>query len=343
MKHVLALLVFLLLLSGVIRLGGWQDTGTKPAGGHDSSALNLSTTIHSPPEMIEWGIYQIHWGRRFPGDLLKSIDWLGASPDYIMFYRDLGCLRRYPADTFATIRSYGAVPIISQELWSWGDRDTQFLDMINSGEFDGLFRRWASEAADDGQRLLYRFGFEFNGDWFSWSGRPAVFAECWRRIHGIFQEAGATNVEWVWCPNVSSHPSTPENDMHHYWPGSEYVDWVGLDGYNWGDDHDEWHRWSPFDEIFKSPLDEFAHRYPEKPIIIGEFASVPGEGQRQADWIRDAFESIQRYPKVKAVVWFNYDKRREGEHNWRLDSSPESLQAFRETFAQERLPIESSP
>ena len=63
--------------------------------------------------------------------------------------------------------------------------------------------------------------------------------------------------------------------------------------------------------------------------------SLGKAGQRER-WIRSAYESIQRRPQVKAVIWFNYDKRREGEPNWRIDRTPESLRAFNETFAAPR-------
>ncbi|MDX1531405.1 MAG: glycosyl hydrolase, partial [Rhodothermales bacterium] len=76
----------------------------------------------------------------------------------------------------------------------------------------------------------------------------------------------AANVAWVWSPNVVSVPDTPDNDMHRYYPGDAYVDWVGLDGYNFGDHHDEWHRWQSFAEVFEAPLAELESRFPRKPV-----------------------------------------------------------------------------
>jgi hypothetical protein len=202
------------------------------------------------------------------------------------------------------------------------------------GAFDGFFRDWARAARDEGRRVLLRFGFEMNGSWFSWSLRPEPFRAAWRRVHGLFSKEGASNVEWVWSPNVVSVPDEGGNAMHLYYPGDDHVDWVALDGYNFGDEHDEWHRWESFAAVFEKPLAELAARYPAKPIMIAETGSAPGP--RRPAWIREAHAYLQGKPRVRALVWFNYDKRREGEPDWRIDTSPESLEAFNETFARER-------
>lgn len=183
---------------------------------------------------------------------------------------------------------------------------------------------------------MLRFGFEFNGDWFTWSGDPEAYVSAWRRAHDIFKGVGAGNVEWIWAPNILSNPDTPRNDMHRYYLGDAYVDWIGVDGYNFGEHHDQWHQWQSFDDVFSDVLADFAKRYPTKPVMISEFGCAPGEKAQRAEWIRDAYRSLQQRPRVAAVIWFNFDKRREGEPNWRIDLTPESLRAFNETFAAPR-------
>ena len=133
--------------------------------------------------------------------------------------------------------------------------------------------------------------------------------------------------------NIQRCPDKPGNNMHLYYPGDDYVDWVGVDGYNFGEHHDQWHHWQTFEEIYRDLLKSFAIKYPAKPLMIAEFGSAPGKGHQRSTWIREAFQTIQQYPQIKAAVWFNLDKRREGEPDWRIDVTPESLQAFNETFA----------
>ena len=67
--------------------------------------------------------------------------------------------------------------------------------------------------------------------------------------------------------------------------------------------------------------------------MVTEIGCAPGEPGQRERWIREAFEALKGYPQVRAIVWFNYDKRREGEPNFRIDATPKSLKAFNETFA----------
>ena len=290
-----------------------------------------------PARALRWGIYQIYWSRDYAEHLRRELKKFASTPDYVMFFRDLG--RPYPKAAVDAITAAGATPIVSLELWHWHDRpspETTRLDDLAGGAYDAFLTRWARAARKDGRKVLLRFGFEMNGDWFSWGGRPELFVRAWKHARAIFESEKAHNVVWVWCPNVMSVPDTPENSMHRYYPGDAFVDVVALDGYNFGCDHDEWHHWQSFGEIFDEVLADFAARYAKKPALIGETACPPGRGEQRARWIRDAYEQIAKWPQVKGVVWFNLDKRREGEPDWRIDTTPESLRAFNETFAKKR-------
>ena len=284
-------------------------------------------------DRLEWGLYQILWSREYGRHISAEIDKFASKPHYLMFYRDLD--RRFPKKPIDAIANSGATTIVSLELWRWHDRRGEsYLPRICAGEFDDRLRQWARDARADGRRVLLRFGFEFNGDWFSWSGDPAQYIAAWRRAHDIFQKEGAANVEWVWAPNFVSVPDKPENDMHLYYPGDAYVDWVGVDGYNFGDHHDEWHKWESFEVLFGSLLADFARRYPNKPLMLAEFGCAVGEAKARQQWIRQAYAYLRKKcPRVRAVIWFNYDKRREGEPNWRIDATEGALEAFNETFA----------
>ncbi len=282
-----------------------------------------------------WGVYQILWSRNYCEELDHELASFASRPAYVMFFRDLG--RPYPKGPNACITKRGATPIISLELWSWHDGERgSYLSAITTGKYDPFLRQWARDAKADGRRVLLRFGFEFNGNWFGWCGDPEAFKKAWRHAHDLFREVGADNVEWLWSPNVVSCPDKPGNAIPLYYPGDDYVDWVGVDGYNFGEHHDEWHGWQSFDDVFSATLNDLHARYAGKPIMVSELGCAPGEAGQQATWIRGAWESLRRRPYVKAVVWFNYDKRREREPNWRLDATPDLLRAFNETFAAPR-------
>ena len=59
--------------------------------------------------------------------------------------------------------------------------------------------------------------------------RRPNFVAAWRHIHDLFDAAGATNVIWVWNPNIIN--PVPGVQLEPLWPGGSYVDWVGMTGY----------------------------------------------------------------------------------------------------------------
>ncbi|MFN8109859.1 MAG: glycosyl hydrolase [Thermoleophilia bacterium] len=203
------------------------------------------------------------------------------------------------------------------------------LDAILSGSEDGLIRSRAADVRDLQAKIFIRWAPEMNGDWYSWSGpqnqdSPAKYVAAWRHIHDIFDAAGANNAIWVWAPANQSHPGlldlTSWNNWRNYYPGNGYVDWVGIDGYNWGP---IW-GWSEFGEIFSPIYSDYAAT---KPIMIAETSSVEDGGSKAA-WIGHATTWIKAHPAIRAVVWFDVDQSAEGV-NWSIDSSAASLAAFK--------------
>jgi endoglucanase len=102
-----------------------------------------------------------------------------------------------------------------------------------------------------------------------------------------------------------------------------------MDGYNWGTTR-SWSRWQSFEEIFAPLYAAYAGR---KPLMICEVASAERGGDKPA-WIRDMGAALRgRLSKVKGLVWFECDK----ETDWRINSSPAALAAFRSVLAQPRF------
>jgi hypothetical protein len=206
------------------------------------------------------------------------------------------------------------------------------LKSIASGSQDAYVRAWASDAAVWGGRIYLRPMHEMNGDWYSWGqgvngNTPTDFVAAWRHLHDIFVAQGATNVKWVWSPNVRYGTELPLADLY---PGSAYVDWLGLDGYNWGlDPHLGQPAWQSFEDIFGATYREVTGLAPGKPLMIAETASTENGGDK-AQWIVQTFLSdVPHYPAVRAVIWFN---QADGTSNFRIDSSAASLAAFKQVL-----------
>jgi hypothetical protein len=252
----------------------------------------------------------------------------GAPPAVVMWYQDWQH-GGFNFDQMDLAVSRGAVPMVT-----WmpaGDVPADFaLARILGGAHDAFLRRWARDAAAWGQPFFLRFAHEMNGNWYPWSpgvngNTAAQYVAAWRRVHGIFREEGAANALWVWSPNVDAGSALTPTPIAAVFPGDAYVDWIALDGYNWG----EGQPWLPFGSLF-GPSYRTVTALSGKPLLIGETASGEAGGDKAA-WIRDAYLSAvpRDLPRVRGIVWFDERKERD----WRVDSSAGSLAAYREAVA----------
>lgn len=193
------------------------------------------------------------------------------------------------------------------------------LDAIIAGSLDGSVRQFAAGAAVYGGPVIFAPFHEMNGDWVTWGGTvgsntPAKLVSAWRRVHGLF--AGVPNVTFAWVVNSHSVPETAINAIPNYYPGDAYVDYVGIDGFNFGNP------WLTFDQIFSTALATVANY--QKPKMIFSMASAAGS--QKAAWITDALVTqMARHPEIRGWIWFNANK----EQDWRVNSDPNSLSAFK--------------
>ena len=213
---------------------------------------------------------------------------------------------------------------------------------VLAGKYDDYIDQFARDAKAFNQRVLMRFLHEFNGNWYVWSGNknggadggPEKVVAVWKYVVDRFRKIGADNVKWLWVPHgPSTDLSTePWNNVSNYWPGDEYVDWIGLDGYNFYP-KDPWGGTRPlrdFDNCFRALYDSCAV-LGDQPMMIAEFGTGEFEYEDfdKATWITDAFSKIKtEYPRLKIFTWFNINK----ELDWRVNSSPEALDAFRKAM-----------
>lgn len=229
----------------------------------------------------------------------------------------------FPASDCTLANAYGAVPMLT---WEPMPSASNTLEIIAAGTYDAYVATFAQAAKNWGNLVFLRFAHEMNGDWYPWDGyhngeaaAPAKYIAAWRRLHDIFVQAGATNVRWVWSPNNQSHPGSTWNAAVNYYPGDAYVDWIGIDGYNFGQGD-----WQSFEQLFAAAYATFESY--GKPLMISEFASADDLVLSKADWITDAFLQIRtNYQLLRIFVWFNKDKERD----WRVNSSAPALAAYK--------------
>ncbi|MGH3584324.1 MAG: glycoside hydrolase family 26 protein, partial [Mycobacterium sp.] len=253
---------------------------------------------------------------------------VGRDPVIVSDYKQWDSIPFEPAELGA-IWSRGAVPMITWEPFSYQGRSFPLRE-IQRGKFDDYIRESARAAREWGHPILVRFAHEMNGNWYPW-GRGVEgnnsyrFRAVWRRVVRLFREQGATNVQWVWTPNVNTGGEFPFRDLY---PGDRWVDWVGFDGFNWAQAGE----WNSFTHIVGNTYEEIA-RISDRPMIVGETGSSDSGGDK-AEWVTSALtREIPKLPRIRAVVWFDAPVDGAAETGSgldpRVDSSPEPLQAFR--------------
>jgi beta-mannanase len=214
-------------------------------------------------------------------------------------------------------------------MMTWGSPNCA---TVLSGQYDAYLHTWARAAAADGRTFMLRMDHEANGFWYAWAyggmnpGCTASgFAALWHHVHDIFVAEGATNVKWVWCPNSVGGGIV---DFTPAYPGDAYVDYVGLDSYNFGTSQ-SYSSWHTFTQIFLRSYN-LMQALTHKPLIICETASTEVGGDKAA-WITSAFETEipSTMPNIIGVIWFNENK----EQDWRVNSSATSLAAFQAVAA----------
>lgn len=248
---------------------------------------------------------------------------IGGAPGMYLTYLSWPDRAQYVASDEKAIANLGVSHVMTWEPFG------MTLKSIVNGSHDAYIKQYAQGAAAYGKRFYIRLMHEMNGDWYPWGrgvggNTPTDFVNAWRHVVDIFNQQGATNVQWVWCPNVRYGSEYPFADL---WPGSSYVDWTCLDGYNWGSDpHLGQPAWQSFATIFGSSYNQVMD-ISTKPMMIGELASTEHGGDKAAWITKTFFTDIPKYSAIKAVVWFN---QADGASDFRVNSSSAALAAFKQ-------------
>jgi hypothetical protein len=202
--------------------------------------------------------------------------------------------------------------------------DPTGLAGIIAGDNDGYLRRFAAQVKAFGHPVVVSFGHEANGDWFGSYGykhvTPAKFIAAYREVHNVITAAGARNIIWLWTVNVPV-PSQTESATA-VWPGAAYVNWVGVDGYDWTGKE-------AFTHLFGSTATA-VRKITSKPVLIAETSVVPGPNA--AAQVTGLFAGVKA-DHLLGFVWYDTDKvgykGTSDTHDWKLENDPAGLAAFR--------------
>lgn len=259
-----------------------------------------------------------------------------------------GAKADFPADFAKEALIAGAVPLITWEPWNWGDKKLYLLSDIAEGKHDEYLRKFLQAAAATDAPFFLRFAHEMEAKNYPWSVQsdprqtPENYVKAFRHVAELCRKIAPKGI-LVWSPGTGLEKA------EDCYPGDGWVDWIGCSLYNWA-------KW-PKDPTHRDMLGAWMNkivRAHKKPALIcemgcaekfepyadwdpngdGDYADAKSWIQPQwadkARWTLRFFQVLERdYPEIRGFVWFHTKK----EADWRVDSSPAALDAFKKCIA----------
>jgi len=196
---------------------------------------------------------------------------------------------------------------------------------------DDYLHGWAQAAAHAGGPIFLRYASEMNGNWMAYSGDSDLYKAKWQLVYRVMHEE-APNVVMIWCPYA-----TPRATIPLYYPGDEYVDWVGVNLYSvYHADGDP--AKPPSDDprdLLRYVYDLFAYR---KPIAVCEYAATHycvATKTPVVDFCLDNMTKLYtalaaQFPRVRMINWFSVNTEENGlaHNNYSVTDNPQVLQAY---------------
>ena len=236
----------------------------------------------------------------------------GRQPDIVGYFS--GWTQPFARPFAERARGHGAVTIVQI------DPTYASVPGIAAGVYDGYLRSYADSVRDFGHPVIIGFGHEMNASWYPWGHGhvpPATFVAAWRHVVTLFRGQGARNVTWLWTLQADTPGTGP---VRSWWPGANYVTWVGIDGYYYRPS-------DTFASVFGRTIAQ-VREFTAKPVLLSETAVGPTAGQ--AAKISDLFTGMRRYATL-GLVWFDMAQHRGVYHqDWRIEDSQAAETAFRQ-------------
>ena len=277
--------------------------------------------------------------------ILNLEDSLHTTFPLVHIYTAWGSKReqKFPKKQVMDIKDLGSIPVITWEPWLTAfdaktnptlkpveTRDQNGLVDIYKGVYDFYLLEWIQQAKNIKTPIFIRLAHEMNDPyrypWGPQNNKAEDFVLAWKYIHDLFKKQNVKNVVWVWAP----HPAY--GYFKEYYPGTDYVDYIGIGTLNYGPVVN-WGKWWSFDEIFGNHYPQLAKF--NKPILLTEFASL-GYGGDRNEWYENALIDLpQRYPLVKGLLFFHFDSDNTTTQqtlNWNIIHDEKILKTVRENI-----------
>jgi mannan endo-1,4-beta-mannosidase len=242
-------------------------------------------------------------------------DMAGAKPNLVAYYS--GWAQPFNVSYANMLHGHGAIPLVQI------DPSFAKVPAIAADDYDTYLRSYADSVRDYGHAVIIGFGHEMNGYWYSWGyshTSAANFIAAWRHIVTVFRQEGAYNVTWLWTVNQLARKGS--QPIQAWWPGTNYVTWVGIDGYYVKPS-------DSFDRVFGSTISQ-VQALTQKPILLSEIGVSPNVNVNRFADIEQIFNNV-RSQNLLGVVWFDEKQQAQGlyRQDWQLEGNGRAQAAFR--------------
>ena len=222
-------------------------------------------------------------------------------------------IRHYKRGAMITISWHVDNPLTGGDSWDVSSSEV-VRAILPGGSNHDLFLDWLDRAAvffntlitEDGAKIpiLFRPWHEHTGSWFWWGKNLCTVDEynaLWEMTRSHFDSAGVDNLLYSYSPDMQG----PGEIYMERYPGDEYVDLLGIDGYHRNNEEGTEYFVSKLDSILSFMTEEGVRR--NKPIAITEtgLESIP-----ISDWWTEVLLPLtNRYPISYVLVWRNARER----------------------------------
>jgi hypothetical protein len=269
----------------------------------------------------------------------------GKQPNMSLFYEDWGAgaasgVSNIQTSSVENACNDGMLPMLTWESWDTSDTGPNGVNVtqhafkptkITAGKYDAYITASADRIKGLTCPIALRLDQEDNGDWYPWgvntpgmSTSASDYVAMYRHVWKIFHHEGVDNVLWVWSPNIQSHKHKNLPKLSKSYPGKKYVDWVGIDGYEYNDPNERFH------ELFQPTIDQIKTFAGDKPWIIAECGV--GTGSTKPKQLKNMVKAVARRKKFNGLNYFDTDKPGNAS-DWLLNETPSSLKAFSKAIA----------
>jgi mannan endo-1,4-beta-mannosidase len=223
-------------------------------------------------------------------------------------------IRQYQRGGMITMSWHVNNPLTDGDSWDVKNEENAVASVLPGGQNHNKFLRWLQSAADffnslkteDGTKIpiVFRPWHEHTGSWFWWGKDLCAteeYQQLWKMTVEFMQEKGVNNLLYAYSPDIQG----PGQIYMERYPGDEYVDILGLDGYHRDNEAGIESFQNSLNTILSFMTDEGKKR--NKPIALTEtgLEAIPIANW----WTGVLLPIVDKYPISYVMVWRNARER----------------------------------